>query len=169
MIKQKLLALAAILAACLHRLRRLTQHSQLATHNCVTLANIAEGQHLASQGITYEADSAITERFLLAKRGGATNRVAICGAADTPIGVIDDEAAAAGDLVNVKLFHSDQTLKMVCSAGIAQDALVEPSNAGRIQTLAGSAGTHHVVGRAAQAGVAGDVIEVFPSYFLRVI
>ena len=86
MIEQKLLALAVILAACIHRLRRLTHNSQLTTRHCV-LANIAEGQHLASQGITYEADGAITERNLLVKRGSAANRIAICGAADVPIGV----------------------------------------------------------------------------------
>lgn len=89
--KQKLLPLAAILAALLTLRPR-----------GVTLANIAEGTHLSSQGITFEADGAITERNLLVKRGSASNRIALCGAADTPIGVCSDEAAAAAaDLVNV--------------------------------------------------------------------
>lgn len=49
--KQKLLHFAAMLAALLTLRPR-----------GVVLANIAEGQHLASQGITLEADVAITER-----------------------------------------------------------------------------------------------------------
>ena len=136
----------------------------------VVLANIAEGQHLASQGITYEADGAITERNLLVKRGSASNRIAICGAADTPIGVCSDESAVAADLVNVRTFHSDVTIPVVASAAIAQDALLEPAANGRVATLGGGAGTHHVVGRALNAAAAaGDIIEMAPSYFLRVI
>lgn len=69
------------------------------------------------------------------KRGGASNRIAICGAADTPIGVCSDEAAAAADLVNVRLFNSDQTLLVVASTAIAQDALLEPAANGRVATL----------------------------------
>jgi hypothetical protein len=157
--KQKILHFAAILAALLTLRPR-----------GVTLANIAEGTHLSSQGVTYEADVAITERNLLVKRGGASNRVAICGAADTPIGVCSDEAAAAADLVNVRPFNSDQTILVVASAAIAQDALLEPAANGRVATLGVGAGTHHVVGRALNAaGAAGDLIEMAPSYFLRVI
>ncbi len=135
----------------------------------VRLANIAEGTH--DGNITKEADGAITERHLLAKVGSASNRVAVCGAADTPIGVITDEAAAAADLVNVALFGSARsTLRMVASAAIAQGALVEPAASGRVATLGAGAGTHHVVGRALDAAAnAGDVIEVDPHYFLRVI
>jgi hypothetical protein len=80
----------------------------------VRLSNIAEGTHQSSVGITYEADVAIAERFLLVKRGGAANRVAISGAADTPIGVCSDEAAAAADLVNVRPFNSDDNLVPSC-------------------------------------------------------
>jgi hypothetical protein len=135
----------------------------------VRLANVFEGTH--DGAITKEADAAITERFLLAKIGSAANRVAVCGASDTPIGVITDEAASAADLVNVALFGSARsTLRMVASAAIAQGALVEPAASGRVATLGAGAGTHHVVGRALDAAAnAGDVIEVDPHYFLRVI
>ena len=157
--KKNILRIAAIVAALLTLRRR-----------GVTLANIAEGTHLSSQGVTYEADGAITERNLLVKRGGASNRIAICGAADTPIGVCSDESAAAADLVNVRPFNSDQTILVVASAAIAQDALLEPAANGRVATLGGGAGTHHVVGRALNAaGAAGDLIEMAPCYFLRVI
>jgi hypothetical protein len=136
---------------------------------CVTLANIAEGTHAGN--LTKATDVVITERFLLAKVGSASDRVNVAGAADTPIGVITDEAAAVGDIVNVALLGSSRTtLRMVASAAIAQGALLEPAASGRVATLGVGVGTHHVVGRALDAAVnAGDVIEVDPSYFLRVI
>ncbi|MGV3771996.1 MAG: DUF2190 family protein [Verrucomicrobiales bacterium] len=135
----------------------------------VCLANIAEGTHEAN--ITKAVDAIITERHLLGKVGTAADRIAVCGAADTPIGVITDEAAAIGDLVNVALLGcSPRTVRMVASAAIAQGALLEPAANGRVATLGAGAGTHHVVGRALDAASAsGDVIEVAPYYFLRVI
>ena len=158
---------AIALALRTHTSYLIPRHS---SRRLVRLANIAEGTHDMTAGITYEADGAITERFLLVKRGSAANRLAICGAADTPLGVCTDEAAAAGDLINMQGFNTDHSIKLVASAAIAQDALVEPAASGRIATLGGGAGTHHVIGRAAQAATgAGDVIEVIPSYFLRVI
>src|SRR4051812_20443835 len=54
----------------------------------VCLANVAEGTHAGR--ITKGVDAIITERFLLAKIGSAANRIAVCGAADSPIGVITD-------------------------------------------------------------------------------
>jgi hypothetical protein len=168
-------ALAALVAAA--RVRWLQANGRL--HNTrlrfrrdaevVRLANIAEGTH--EGGITKFTDAAITERHLLGKIGSASDRVAICGASDTPIGVITDEASSSGEAVSVSLLGSARgTVRMVASAAIAQGALLEPAASGRVQTLGAGAGTHHVVGRALDAaGVAGDVIEVDPFYFLRVI
>ena len=148
----------------LHNIR-----AERGTARTVRLANVAEGTHPGC--ITKEADAEITECHLLAKIGSASDRVDICGAADTPFGVISDEASEAGDLVNVKLLGSSRgTVLMVASAAIAQGDLLEPAADGRVQTLGASAGTHHVVGRALDAAAAaGDVIEVDPGYFLRVI
>jgi hypothetical protein len=135
----------------------------------VYLANIAEGTH--DGNITKQTDAVITERFLLAKIGSTAARVDICGAADTPIGVINDEAAAIGDNINVKLLGSSRTtLRMVASAAIAQGALIEPAASGRVQTKGVGAGTHWVVGRALDAAAnAGDVIEVDPMAFMQII
>lgn len=135
----------------------------------VKLANIAEGTH--DGNITKETDAVLTERYLLAKIGSTAARVAVCGAADVPIGVITDEAAAIGDPVNVALLGSARnTLRMVASAAIAQGALVEPAASGRVATKGAGAGSHYVVGRALDAAAnAGDVIEVDPTPFLQVI
>lgn len=152
-------------------LRRATPYLDLARFGKPTflLANIAEGTH--NGNLTKSTDVVITERFLLAKVGSAADRVNVAGAADTPIGVITDEAAAIGDIVNIALFGSVRsTVRMVASAAIAQGALLEPAASGRVATLGVGVGTHHVVGRAMDAAAnAGDVIEVDPFYFLRVI
>ena len=167
-------ALATLVAAARVRwLQRQTRLHNLREKNgnsdTVLLANIAEGTH--DGNITKAADAAITERFLLAKIGSASDRVAVAGAADTPIGVITDEAEATGDLVNVALLGArGSTVRMVASGAITQGALLEPAASGRVQTLGAGVGTHHVVGRALDAASnAGDVIEVDPYYFLRVI
>ena len=168
-------ALAAFIAAARARwqqkqaLRLRNLREQNGSADTVLLANIAEGTHAGN--ITKAVDAAITERFLLAKIGSASNRVAVAGAADVPIGVITDEAAAAGDLVNVALLGArPSTVRMVASGAITQGALLEPAANGRVQTLGGGVGTHHVVGRALDAaGAAGDVIEVDPFYFLNVV
>src|ERR1051325_6067759 len=49
----------------------------------VLLANIAEGTH--DGNTTKAVDAVITERFLLAKIGSASDRVAVAGAAETPV------------------------------------------------------------------------------------
>lgn len=135
----------------------------------VQLANIAEGQHLASQGISMISESALTERFLVMKKGTAAGKIDICGATDTPIGVCSDEVAAADIAtvpVNLQTFNSDLTLKMVASAAIAYGDQVEPAASGRVATLVLGAGTtSHIIGTALQAAAAaGDVIEVAPCY-----
>lgn len=174
--KQKLMknALAAVVAAARLRWLQATgkwriNRKRAEDDGTVFLANIAEGTH--EGGITKAVDAVIAERFLLGKIGSAADRVAICGAADTPLGVITDEAEEIGDLVSVTPFGSaGSTVQMVASAAIVQGALLEPAANGRVQTLTATPGTHHVVGRALQAaGAAAEVIEVDPFYFLRVI
>lgn len=139
----------------------------------VVLANIAEGQHLSSQGISRYAEAALTTRFLLMKQGTADNQVNICGAADVPIGVCTDEVATADIAavpVNVQLLNSDMTLKMVASAAIAAGAQLEPAASGKVVTLVLGAGTtSYIIGVALTAAAAdGDVIEVMPT-FCRVV
>jgi len=172
-------AMSALVAAARVRWLQTQSKTQIRLHNLregfggksktVFLANIAEGTHCGN--ITKAVDAAITERFLLAKAGSASDRVAVCGAADTPIGVITDEAAATADLVSVALLGSaGSTVRMVASGAISQGALLEPAASGRIQTLGAGVGVHHVVGRALDAASnAGDVIEVDPFYFIREI
>lgn len=132
--------------------------------------NTGEGMH-DTGNITRKTDAAVATRYLLAKIGTDVDHVNIAGAADTPIGVFTDEAAAAEELVNVALLGSSKgTTKMVASAAIALGALLEPAANGQVVTKGVGAGTHHVVGRALQAAAnAGDEIEVQQFYYVQVI
>lgn len=166
-------AFSALVAAARYRCllaqgKLRNSRERLGIARTVRLANIAEGTH--DGNITKAVDAAVGERFVLAKVGSAADRVAICGSADAPIGVITDEATGAGEIVNVALLGARPgTVRMVAAGAIAQGALLEPAANGRAQTLGAGTGTHHVVGRALDAAAAGDVIEVDPFYFLRVI
>lgn len=136
-----------------------------------SVANIAEGVHDNGR-VTYKADAVVATRWLLAKRGASADAVDICGAANVPIAQYTDEVKAIGDKVDVRLLGGSAkgTTLMVASAAIAQDAWIEPAANGKVATLGGGAGTHYVVGRAITAAAAdGDLVEVDPHSFLRVI
>ncbi|MFH0878559.1 MAG: hypothetical protein V2A34_02490 [Lentisphaerota bacterium] len=134
------------------------------TRQLVPLANIAEGTH--EDGLSRLTDAAITTRYLLGKVGTDALHVAACGASDDPLGVIEDEAAAAEEPVNVQpLGAAKRTLKMVASEIIALDARVFTAASGKVQDLPTVNGTYYQVGRALSAsGADGDVIEVDPCF-----
>lgn len=116
------------------------------------------------------SDAAISKHRLV-KAGSDANHVNVCAAVDTPVGVCLTEAGGAETQVDIAFLPGNAApVKMVASAPIAVGALLEPAASGKVQTLTGSIGTHHVVGRALEAA-AGDlsVIQVIPMYFLRVI
>ena len=106
----------------------------------------------------------ISTRYLLGKIGSTAGNIAIAGAADKPIGVITDEAAAIGDFVDVDLLGSAKETKiMVASAAIAAGDYLMPAANGKVATMSASAGTYYCVGRALKAAAAdGDQIEVDP-------
>src|SRR5688572_7346799 len=119
--------------------------------------------------ITRLSSGALTAKLLLVKAGADVNHVALCGAADTPLGVALAVAAGAEENIDLALLPGNlSAIKMVASAVIAVGALVEPAANGRVATLGGTPGTHHVVGRAMEAAAgAGSVISIIPMYFLR--
>lgn len=122
---------------------------------------------------TLESDGAISEQYVIVKIGSAANRVALCTSSDSPLGIALNTTSGAGQSVRVALIGSMSSLarKMVAAAVVAQGSLLEVSgSSGRVATLSGGVGTHHVIGKAYEAAAgAGSVLEVVPFYFLRVI
>lgn len=156
-----LTALAALAAFALARHRR--------RRESVTLCNIAEVRHIDGIIGNWTADAAHTLRYLVVKRGATAISTAICGAADVPIGISQDQPEI-GVAHAVRVFSARGTTFVVASAAIAQDALVEPAANGKVAALGAGAGTHHVLGRALTAAAAdGDLVELDVAYFLRVI
>jgi hypothetical protein len=129
------------------------------------LANIAEGTHI--DGIlTKKTDAAIATRYLLGKFGTDGDHVAVAGAADTPLFVIEDEAGAAEDPVACKVLAScGGTVKMVNDAtgAIAVGDVLVAAAGGKVKKIAAGVGNYYVVGIALVAAAAdGDVMEVAP-------
>lgn len=157
--KKKLqLTIAMIVAAICAGWHRLT------TPDAIALANIAEGTH-GNGVITRKTDAAITTRYLIGKIGSDAAHVAVAGAADVPLGIIEDEASAAEELVPVKLFGSGQgTSLVVASAAIAAGDFVVAAASGKVRTLPGTTGTYYILGRALHAAAAdGDLLEIDPT------
>ena len=126
------------------------------------MGNPAVGTHAGP--ITKLADAAIADRFLLGKKGTDEDHVAVCGAADRPFGVIEDEAAAAEDPVAVQpLGAAGRSVLMVAAEAIAADVEVFTAASGQVQDTPTAAGTYYKVGISAKAaGTAGDEFEVIP-------
>jgi hypothetical protein len=126
----------------------------------VALANVAEGTH--EDGKTYLADAAQTSRYLLVKQGTDATHVAACGASDDPLGIAEDEAAAAEDPMCVQpLGSTKRTQKMVGAEAIAVGARVFTAASGKVQDLPTAQATYYLVGRALTAcGGDGQEFEV---------
>lgn len=64
-------------------------------------------------------DAAITTRHLLWKQGATAGGIAICGAADTPLGTVDNEESGTGKPQTVFLLGKGGCKKMVASETMA--------------------------------------------------
>jgi hypothetical protein len=133
-------------------------------------ANIAEGSR-QSGNITKLTDAAIATRFFLVKIGSDSDHVAASAAnTDIPLGTCTDEAPGAEELVNIALLGvTNGTLKAVLGGTVAAGDMLQSNGDGTAIKLLTTTGTFYNVGRALQAGVAGDIIEFQHSFPLKVV
>lgn len=122
----------------------------------IILSNIAEGTHAGN--ITKCASGAISQKYLLGKLA-EDNKITIANAGDIPIGVITDEAAQAGEYVNVALLGANDTLKMTAEGAISAGSIVIPAQDGKVKALPSTSGTYLQVGIALNSAVAGGIVE----------
>jgi hypothetical protein len=88
----------------------------------------------------------------------ADGRVVQAGLTDVGIGVAQNAAFAAGDIIPVKLWNSGGTFKMVASEALARAAVLYTETDGEVQDTA--AATSVPFAQALEAATAdGDVIE----------
>jgi hypothetical protein len=128
------------------------------------VANIGEGRHTTGN-ISKLTDAAHTTRYLVVKRGTDDGHVAIANAqTDVPYGVATDEADAAEKPVNIFVCGPGEgTVFMVCNAALAIGdwLFVGAGMGGKVDKIAGVAGTYFPIGRALTATSAqGDLVEV---------
>ena len=133
-------------------------------------ANIAEGSR-QSGNITKLTDAAIATRFFLVKIGSDSDHIAASAAnTDIPLGTCTDEAPGAEELVNVALLGvTNGTLKVALGGTVAAGDMLQSNGDGTAIKLLTTTGTFYNIGRALQAGVAGDIIEFQHSFPLKVV
>jgi hypothetical protein len=129
----------------------------------VICCNISEGVH-GDGCVSKLTDAALAVRNVLVKIGSDISHVAVTTAGtEIPLGVVNDEASAAEENVNVQLLGSKQgTVLMVASAPVTAGDLLQAAGSGKVATLGtGGNGTYYIVGRALNAAAAdGDLVEV---------
>ncbi len=143
-------------------LRSASQVSNLKSRPLVICANIAEGTH-GDGCISKKADAVIATRNLLVKQGSDVDHIAVTTAAsEIAMGVVDDEAAAIEDNVNVQLLGNKQgTILMVSDGTISANDLVTPTTGGKVAKLGTAGGSYYIIGRAMNtASGSGDLVEV---------
>lgn len=137
-------------------------------------ANAALIVNITAKGrATRLADASFSLRYLLCKPGSDASHIAICTAADIPLGVVPDMTPTT-DQANSDLSYplpvnflglNEDSERMIASGAIALGALVVPDAAGKVKTLPVVTGTYYIVGRAATAAAADlDQIEVIPCF-----
>jgi hypothetical protein len=129
----------------------------------LVLCNSTVGEH--REALNRTCDAVIATRWLLVKEGvtpGTT--VAVCGAADLPLGVANTETIKIGDELAVLLLGATGiTRKVVASEAIAvKDPIYTAAN-GQVQNEPAVAGTYYLIGYALTAAAgAGAEIEIDP-------
>lgn len=121
------------------------------------------GTHAAG-GISMLASAAITTRYRLVKKGATALHIAIPTAtADEPIGVCEDQPAAAEDPVNVIMLGAHAgTVPMVAGGTITDGADLYMTSNGSVVVKPTAAGTYWGVGSARGAWGINNVLEVIP-------
>ena len=105
-------------------------------------------------------DAAVTTRHLLWKQGSTDGGIALCAAANVPLGTVDNTETSTGVGQTVLLLGKGDTKKMVALAAIAAGARIYTAAGGKVQT-APTGATVALVGVALTAAAnADEIIEV---------
>ena len=146
--------------------------SRIRSPRLVHFANIAEGSTERGSK-SYLPDVAIANRFAIVILGSTANNITLSAAnTDLPLGICTD-APEAGNLevpVNVEVFGAARgTRKVLLSGTVAAGDFLQSNGDGGAIKLLTTTGTFYNLGRALQAGAAGDVIEFAPTFPLKVV
>ena len=113
--------------------------------------------------ITKYSTGSISQRWLLGQLHTDTTQIKPCSLASAmPLGIITDEASAAGETVAVELLGAiPGTIRAVAAGAISAGEAVYTAASGRVQSLPSAAGTYYQVGVSLTvAAASGDEIEI---------
>ncbi|MBO7391128.1 MAG: DUF2190 family protein [Verrucomicrobia bacterium] len=128
--------------------------------NRIRLAN-ENARH--GYAITKYSTGSISQRWLLGQLHTDTTQIKPCALASAmPLGIITDEASAAGETVAVELLGAiPGTIRAVAAGAVSAGEAVYTAASGRVQSLPSAAGTYYQVGVSLTAAAAsGDEIEI---------
>lgn len=157
-----ILAVVALLGVAAVAIILVAQRNAQLAH-LVPASNAAAGTHKGAN-VNRFASAAIGTKYLLGKKGAGDLDIAVCSVAgERSLGVITDEARAAGDEVNVAMHGGADGSRLVRAGGniAVGDELTSLANA-KAQKLPAAAGTYWIFGEALSAGADGDLIEYAP-------
>ena len=110
------------------------------------LANLGETTNIGSR--SYKNDAVISTRHLLYKKGTDAEHVAVCGAADEPLGTVPDEADVIETDVEVCLLGIHPATRiMLGTAAMTAGADAYTDASGKIQGTPTVAGVYWLLGR----------------------
>mgnify|MGYP001213454239 CR=1 FL=1 len=121
--------------------------------------------------VTYTAAAAISTKFLFGKQTANVGEIALSGSSNTStgaraVGVICDEADAAGDHVSVSLMGATgSTMKVLAGGTFAVGDLVTANASSQAVTFASqpTSATYYIYGIAITPAVSGERVEFIPT------
>ena len=135
------------------------------------MANVAADGIHGEGRVTYTAAAAISTKFLFGKQTTNAGEIALSGSSNVStgaraIGVITDEADAAGDPVSVSLIGATgSTMKVLAGGTFAIGDLVTANSSSQAVSFASqpTSATYYIYGIAIAPAVAGDRVEFVPT------
>lgn len=133
--------------------------------NTVVASNALDTGTHARNALNYLTDGAIG-CYRLVKIGSVSTFVDVCGANDSPLGISQDEASEANDLIAVHVLGCglDGTQMVIASGSITAGAEVYTAAAGAVSAKSKVSGTYYKIGKALQAAADGDLVEIVSCY-----
>ncbi len=107
---------------------------------------------------TFISGAAIDAHLLATLTDG---KLAACGAADAPLGVLEYPAAEADMPVGVRLLNCQGTIEVMASGAVVAGGDVQAADGGVVVADAG-AGARTIIGKSLTAVADGGLIEVIP-------
>ena len=114
--------------------------------------------------VTRHSEGALGTRYLIVKQGATTSGILVCGATDTPLGILTDEAEESGDVVMVITpGGADGTVLVIPAVSISAGDVVYTAAAGKVTNVP-VAGCRRI-GIALEDGTADEAMALDPQGF----